>query len=400
MPYEVSMSGGSPWGFRLTGGVVNGTPVTVSRVTPGGKAAQANVMQGDVLVALNGTSISDMDLPEIMEQVKISGWTIHLTLLSQEEIEHSSQMKRKSESNFTSVTELERPRSQLAMTPCSERPSSKLRLRSVDKKIMGRKKKKSPPIPPDNHGNHRSSNNMPRIVIKVGGRANNSQPIVDDSSFHNGDEPISPVKAFSVDNVSERSASPQVAPKPKPRKTVQPQEVDIEQEEECTEQSSKPEKKVPDFIRRQIKPTKPLPQEFKPQVSWLHNKLRLKLKPGQALTDPGNSLKAAAAAYPCQPIEIEGPVSATIVHAQYNTPVGMYSANQIVNTLVTTAHAQGADVPEPQSIFGDQEVPVDTNTPVFKLVHKSERSTPTPAQSRSIQILDALLDYENGDLKI
>ncbi|XP_002127704.2 PDZ and LIM domain protein 3 isoform X2 [Ciona intestinalis] len=345
MPYEVSMSGGSPWGFRLTGGVVNGTPVTVSRVTPGGKAAQANVMQGDVLVALNGTSISDMDLPEIMEQVKISGWTIHLTLLSQEEVEHSSQMKRKSEPNFTSVTELERPRSQLAMTPCSGRPSSKL-------------------------------------------------------SFHNGDEPISPVKAFSVDNVSERSASPLVAPKPKPRKTVQPQEVDIEQEEECPEESSKPEKKVPDFIRRQIKPTKPLPQEFKPQVSWLHNKLRLKLKPGQALTDPGNSLKAAAAAYPCQPIEIEGPVSATIVHAQYNTPVGMYSANQIVNTLVTTAHAQGADVPEVQSIFGDQDVPIDTNTPVFKLVHKSERSTPTPAQSRSIQILDALLDYENGDLKI
>uniref|UniRef100_H2ZFU4 PDZ domain-containing protein n=1 Tax=Ciona savignyi TaxID=51511 RepID=H2ZFU4_CIOSA len=343
MPYEVSMSGGSPWGFRLSGGVVSGTPVSVSRVTPGGKAAQANVMQGDVLVALNTTSVSDMDLPEIMEQIKISGWTLHLTLLSQEEVEHSAKNKRKSEANFTSVTQLERPRSQLAMTPCSERPSSKL-------------------------------------------------------SFHNGDDANVSVKSHEVcDDISQRSASPLVPPKPKPRKTTQPVDADMEQTEICDE--SVPKKKVPDFIRRQIKPTKALPSEFKPQVSWLHDKLRLKLKHGSGITDPGNSLKAAAAAYPCQPIEIEGPVSATIVHAQYNTPVGMYSANQIVNTLVSTAAAKGAEVPD-AGVFGDQNVPVDTNTPTYRLIHKTERSTPVPVQSKSIQILDALLDYENGDLQL
>jgi len=59
----------------------------------------------------------------------------------------------------------------------------------------------------------------------------------------------------------------------------------------------------------------------------------------------------AAAAYPCQRIEIDGPLSATIVHAQYNTPVGMYSADQIVNTLVNTAAAKGTEVQDP-FVFG------------------------------------------------
>ena len=67
--------------------------------------------------------------------------------------------------------------------------------------------------------------------------------------------------------------------------------------------------------------------------------------------DPGHSLKVAAAAYPSRKIEIDGPVSATIVHSQYNTPVGMYSANQIANTLVNTAAARGAKVPDPE-VFG------------------------------------------------
>lgn len=68
-------------------------------------------------------------------------------------------------------------------------------------------------------------------------------------------------------------------------------------------------------------------------------------------SDPGNKLKQAAQAHPNQPITIEGPVSGTVVHAQYNTPVGLYSGNQIVNTLVETAAARGANVPDPAT-FG------------------------------------------------
>ena len=51
------------------------------KITPGGKAAQANVMQGDVLIAINGFTVSHLDLTELMETIKLSGWTLHLTLI-------------------------------------------------------------------------------------------------------------------------------------------------------------------------------------------------------------------------------------------------------------------------------------------------------------------------------
>jgi len=38
-------------------------------------------MQGDVLVAVNGVSVCKMDLSEIMENVKISGISLRMTLL-------------------------------------------------------------------------------------------------------------------------------------------------------------------------------------------------------------------------------------------------------------------------------------------------------------------------------
>jgi len=38
-------------------------------------------MQGDVLIAINGFTVSHLDLTELMEMIKLSGWTLHLTLI-------------------------------------------------------------------------------------------------------------------------------------------------------------------------------------------------------------------------------------------------------------------------------------------------------------------------------
>ncbi|XP_076826036.1 uncharacterized protein LOC143471837 isoform X2 [Clavelina lepadiformis] len=429
MPYEVSISGGSPWGFRLAGGPFIGKPTTIARVTPGGKAGQANVMQGDHLVAVNGFSVSHMDLPELLEMIKISGWTLNLTLMSPEE-EEETKKKRHSEANITSMSDIERPRSQMMMTPVSERsPSrqssqlSKGSPKSFDSNCTDLCNQNN-----ENNCNFESkvssigvvqgdfakdssqSARMPKLVIKVGGKPKNTQHVLQSRTSKRATDcdkrrPNTPVSQEENGLLGyEGNNTLQVPPAPKPRnrkpapgvenlkpesEKKAPKQVEIKQIEDQLDQEK--QKKLPDYIKRQLKPPKPLPTEFNSQVSWLHDKLKIKTKGGNGLKDPGNSLKVAAAAYPCQRIEIEGPLSATIVHAQYNTPVGMYSANQIVNTLVHTAAAKGAEVPDPEA-FEEQNIEVDKSSSVYKLVHKKERSSPLPAQSRSIHILDAFLD--------
>ncbi|XP_039273039.2 PDZ and LIM domain protein 3-like [Styela clava] len=366
MPYEVSMSGGQPWGFRLSGGTFAGAPCTISRITPGGKAAQANVMQSDVLIAVNGMSISDLDLHEIMKYIKNSGEEVHLTLMAQEEIEANLKNKRQSEVNFTTATELERPASNMqshtprALTPaCAESPAPVDALQDFSNLKIGQKKS----LPPS---------------------------------------PLATTPAPKEDAVAQSEVREQ--PTPKPRTTLTPANgatSNINQDE-VEKNTLEPhgeaeQKEYPDYVKRYLKPQKAIP-EFKPQVNWLHGKLKINLKGNpNALSDPGNKLKTAAQAHPNQPIEIEGPLSATVVHAQYNTPVGLYSGNQIVNTLVGTAAAKGAKVPNPDT-FCENNIDINKDTPVYKLIHKQERSSQAPAQSRSIQILDALLSTPGATL--
>merc|ERR1739848_615181 len=89
MPTEVSMSGGAPWGFRLSGGGTQ--PLTVSRLTPGGKAALDGVVQGDHIIAINGQQVAGLQLGELMELIKNTGAVLHLTIISDAEVQAAEQ---------------------------------------------------------------------------------------------------------------------------------------------------------------------------------------------------------------------------------------------------------------------------------------------------------------------
>ncbi|KAJ3606101.1 hypothetical protein NHX12_028144 [Muraenolepis orangiensis] len=64
MPQNLVLGGGAPWGFRLTGGKENNQPISIGRVTPGGKASLANLCRGDVILAIGGVSTESMTLSE------------------------------------------------------------------------------------------------------------------------------------------------------------------------------------------------------------------------------------------------------------------------------------------------------------------------------------------------
>ncbi|XP_028668633.1 PDZ and LIM domain protein 4 [Erpetoichthys calabaricus] len=70
MPQSVLLNGPSPWGFRLVGGKDFSTPLTISRITPGSKAAQADLCPGDIILAINGVNTESMTHMDAQNKIK------------------------------------------------------------------------------------------------------------------------------------------------------------------------------------------------------------------------------------------------------------------------------------------------------------------------------------------
>ncbi|KAK2501795.1 hypothetical protein MC885_011701 [Smutsia gigantea] len=75
---QIVLQGPGPWGFRLVGGKDFEQPLAISRVTPGSKAAIANLCIGDVITAIDGENTSNMT--HLEAQNKIKGCADNMTL--------------------------------------------------------------------------------------------------------------------------------------------------------------------------------------------------------------------------------------------------------------------------------------------------------------------------------
>uniref|UniRef100_A0A8C7L5M3 LIM domain binding 3a n=1 Tax=Oncorhynchus kisutch TaxID=8019 RepID=A0A8C7L5M3_ONCKI len=78
--YSISLSGSAPWGFRLQGGKDFNMPLTISRITPGSKAQQGNLVQGDIIVAIDGVSTEGMTHLEAQNKIKCASFNLALTM--------------------------------------------------------------------------------------------------------------------------------------------------------------------------------------------------------------------------------------------------------------------------------------------------------------------------------
>ncbi|XP_023151597.1 PDZ and LIM domain protein 7 isoform X2 [Amphiprion ocellaris] len=78
--YSVTLSGPAPWGFRLQGGKDFSMPLTVSRLTPGGKAAQAGVGVGDWVVSIGDANAEDMTHVEAQNKIRAATDSLTLSL--------------------------------------------------------------------------------------------------------------------------------------------------------------------------------------------------------------------------------------------------------------------------------------------------------------------------------
>ncbi|GAB1302399.1 PDZ and LIM domain protein 1 [Apodemus speciosus] len=75
---QIVLQGPGPWGFRLVGGKDFEQPLAISRVTPGSKAAIANLCIGDLITAIDGEDTSSMT--HLEAQNKIKGCADNMTL--------------------------------------------------------------------------------------------------------------------------------------------------------------------------------------------------------------------------------------------------------------------------------------------------------------------------------
>uniref|UniRef100_A0A8I6GKL2 PDZ and LIM domain 5 n=1 Tax=Rattus norvegicus TaxID=10116 RepID=A0A8I6GKL2_RAT len=78
--YNVSLVGPAPWGFRLQGGKDFNMPLTISSLKDGGKASQAHVRIGDVVLSIDGISAQGMTHLEAQNKIKACTGSLNMTL--------------------------------------------------------------------------------------------------------------------------------------------------------------------------------------------------------------------------------------------------------------------------------------------------------------------------------
>ncbi|XP_017888396.1 uncharacterized protein LOC108629940 [Ceratina calcarata] len=102
---EVTLIGGSPWGFRMHGGHDLNQPLRISRVNPGSKAAQQGVREGDLISSINGRSTRDLTNSEAHALLRNSGEQLKLGL-NQENISSPKRRIYRSSLQENTTTEI------------------------------------------------------------------------------------------------------------------------------------------------------------------------------------------------------------------------------------------------------------------------------------------------------
>jgi len=85
---------------------------------------------------------------------------------------------------------------------------------------------------------------------------------------------------------------------------------------------------------------------------------------------------------------MQGPGQSKVVHAQYNTPLDMYSNSNIVDSVQAQACSMGVSMPEAHNAYDGQ---INPNSAVFREVHRRAPSGPKSRQSRSFNMLQNII---------
>ncbi|XP_067047451.1 sorbin and SH3 domain-containing protein 1 homolog isoform X2 [Acropora muricata] len=78
--YEVVLSGGAPWGFRLQGGKEFRAPLRIAKVTSNSKAEKAGITEGLLVRSINSANCEDWTHSDALNSIKRTGSVLKLVL--------------------------------------------------------------------------------------------------------------------------------------------------------------------------------------------------------------------------------------------------------------------------------------------------------------------------------
>ncbi|XP_068422773.1 PDZ and LIM domain protein 5a isoform X3 [Clinocottus analis] len=78
--YSATLLGPAPWGFRLQGGKDFNMPLTISKLTDGGKAAKGGIGIGDMVLSIGGIATEGMNHLEAQNKIKSCSGNLSLNL--------------------------------------------------------------------------------------------------------------------------------------------------------------------------------------------------------------------------------------------------------------------------------------------------------------------------------
>ncbi|KAL7878035.1 hypothetical protein SRHO_G00046780 [Serrasalmus rhombeus] len=310
--YTVTLNGPSPWGFRLQGGKDFNMPLTISRITPGSKAASGNLVQGDIIVAIDGVSTDGMTHLEAQNKIKSANFNLALTM-----------------------TRSKRPAPVPMATPRIDAPM---------------------PVIPHQKGQPNQIN---------GGLYASAET----NSYYS-----------SKKELNQSPASPP-APEGKSTPTQKRQQYNspiglysAETLREMVTLQERAKSLASGEPLGYVITNTPANPEYLPSFNPI------------ALKDTALSTN--------KPIEVKGPGGkATIIHAQYNTPISMYSQDAIMDAIAGQSQARGAELSGSLPV---KDRVIDSASPVYQAVVPSEDQELEPAewarraaqlQSKSFRIL-------------
>merc|ERR550519_3033256 len=88
---------------------------------------------------------------------------------------------------------------------------------------------------------------------------------------------------------------------------------------------------------------------------------------------------------------MQGPGQSKVVHAQYNTPLDMYSNSNIVDSVQAQACSMGVSLPG-SNAYEDEGRSI--NSSVFREVHRQKPQAQKSRQSRSFAMLQHIVDHD------
>ncbi|XP_032047277.1 LIM domain-binding protein 3 isoform X1 [Aythya fuligula] len=334
MAYNVTLNGPGPWGFRLQGGKDFNMPLTISRITPGSKAAQSQMNQGDLVVAIDGVNTDSMTHLEAQNKIKSANYNLSLTL----------QKSKRPVPVSTTAPKIDSPR---AVIPHQKEPAWE---------INDNRTTFSPLT-------NTATGPMGSVLATNGTFSGylNKQEI----SFSNSSSYLKTTTVRS--SMSSQSVTPDISPaKSNLGSKLSPALAD----------GNSPVHQLSP-ARQYNNPIGLYSAETLREMAEMH-KLSLRRRASEGGLPRGtefterfnpNVLKDSALSTH-KPIEVKGlGGKATIIHAQYNTPISMYSQDAIMDAIAGQAQAQGGEFAGTLPI---KDPHVDSASPVYQAVLKTQ----------------------------